>query len=69
MEDWQRRVLAERAELAARLDRLNRFLDGGETMQLSPHSRVLLIRQQRAMTEYLPLDDRIALFSLKDNRS
>lgn len=64
MEDWQQRVVSERDELAARLDRLSAFLEGDRAMAIESYPRVLLIRQRRVMSEYLSiLDERIALFN------
>lgn len=62
MESYQERVVAERAELSQKLERLRKFLSsGGRAAEEAEQLR--LNRQADVMTEYLGiLDERIASF-------
>lgn len=60
---FQDRVIAERAELAVKFDRLCDFLGGPGVEEIDPVERWRLKRQSEVMGAYLAvLDDRIAAF-------
>lgn len=62
MKDWQKRVMDERYELAARLTKLSRFLSRPETGGTA-RERSLLFRQLEIMDQYLEvLNQRISLW-------
>jgi hypothetical protein len=62
MEDWQRRVIEERAELSERITKFAAFLSKGAP-GAPDWTRRLLRLQRNAMLEYSDaLNDRIALF-------
>lgn len=60
---FQDRVIAERAELAAKVDKLGDFLGGPGVEEIDPVERRRLKRQSEVMGAYLAiLDDRITAF-------
>lgn len=60
---YQDRVIDERNELAARIERLEAFLDGPNAQSLENRVVRLLTRQRAAMMEYRRiLDERIEEF-------
>lgn len=62
MEEWQTRVVAERDELAGKLDRLTQFLAAPK--DASGTDMILLRQQHMAMSTYLGiLNQRIARFA------
>lgn len=64
-EPHEQRVLDERAELAAKLERLNDFIGFQRFLELDKDEQSRLRRQASAMTKYLEiLDERIAAFPL-----
>lgn len=68
MEDWQQRVLQEKAQLDAKLRKLTEFLNArlGKKI-LSERQESLLRRQRDAMREYSDiLDERIKEFALAE---
>lgn len=52
-ETWVDRLMAEGADLSARLDKLNQFMDGEAYAALPKEDKNLLAAQQRCMTEYV----------------
>ena len=61
--EWQQRVVAERAELVDRTDRLRVFIGSDGFKRLSADDTSLLMRQFWAMRVYIEvLDQRIARF-------
>ena len=52
-EDWQERLIDERAGLVLKLDKLNTFIANDSKFQELPnHDQTLLIAQQAAMSQY-----------------
>lgn len=49
---WQQRVLEEKADLDARLGRLNQFIGSGTYRALTPREQFLLHDQAKAMRAY-----------------
>lgn len=64
VEDWQKRVVDERAELCARLAKLRQFKTTAEYAAMDRPQRALLDRQADIMQAYADiLGQRIALFT------
>jgi hypothetical protein len=64
MNDFQNRVVIEKNELDARLEKLKQFLLGELFKSLPADEQSRLIRQSEVMTEYSGiLDGRIAAFA------
>lgn len=64
MEEWQKRVVEERAELCEKLSRLRQFKTMAEYAKMDRQQRTLLDRQADVMQAYSDiLGQRIALFS------
>jgi hypothetical protein len=53
LQPHQQRVIAERGELAERLDKLNAFIGGELWLKLPEDERDLLVEQRGYMTAYL----------------
>lgn len=63
MEDWQQRVIDEKASLDGKLELLSGFIGTPDFHALTEESRTLLGLQETAMTEYSEiLGKRISLF-------
>lgn len=63
MQDFQKRVVQERAELIEKISKLSAFLDGDRFLELPDAERERLLRQNRIMREYAGvLAERIACF-------
>ena len=63
MEDFVKRMIAEKEELKERVDLLNKFMDTDIYKKLSDYERELLNNQLAAMEEYLRiLSCRIGLY-------
>lgn len=64
MQPHQERVVSEKAELDAKLERLSAFIGGTQFSALDGEEQVRLNRQRDAMTEYSNiLSQRIAAFA------
>ena len=55
MSDWKERLLQERKELDDKLVKFRYFLKTDEFMNLDYRDKVLLRKQNHAMTEYLDI--------------
>ena len=55
MSDWKERLLQERKELDDKLVKFRYFLKTDEFMELEYKDKVLLRKQNHAMTEYLDI--------------
>ena len=55
MSDWKERLLQERKELDDKLVKFRYFLKTDEFMKLEYKDKVLLRKQNQAMTEYLDI--------------
>jgi len=64
MEDFQQRVMTERAQLCVRIISLNSFMTTGIYQSVDPDEQNRLIKQVKIMKEYLDiLDERIKCFN------
>jgi len=65
MEDWQKRVIEERNELRAKLEKLSDFVGDRDSLYKLPNKDIeLLGRQHESMTEYISiLNERIGRFT------
>jgi hypothetical protein len=63
LQPHQERVVTERAELAEKINKLEKFLDGAVFVSLESEERVRLAKQFAIMKAYLEiLDQRITAF-------
>jgi uncharacterized protein len=64
MEDWQQRVIDEKSNLDARLEKLDAFISAGKSVDLDPMERFRISSQRYHMNAYSEvLRQRIEAFS------
>jgi hypothetical protein len=68
MNDWQKRVVEEKKELDARINKLSNFNKSVNYNKLSTEDQILLDSQLAAMLSYSDiLNRRINTFTIKEN--
>jgi len=67
MKDWQERVVEEKAELDKKIEKLSKFIQGGEFWGLAMEEQRRLLTQITLMQQYSEvLGERIDAFEVND---